>query len=63
MQIQQGSLYPPLYRLERKELITSEWGESENNCKAKFYTLTASGRRQLKVETALWNALPAGFRV
>jgi transcriptional regulator len=55
LQIQQGSLYPALYRLERKGLIASEWGESENNRKAKFYTLTAAGRRQLKVETALWN--------
>jgi PadR family transcriptional regulator, regulatory protein PadR len=55
LQIQQGSLYPALYRLECKGLIASEWGESENNRKAKFYTLTAAGRRQLKVETALWN--------
>jgi transcriptional regulator len=55
LQIQQGSLYPALYRLERKGLITSEWGESENKRRAKFYRLTASGRKQLKAETALWN--------
>lgn len=55
LQIQQGSLYPALYRLERKGLITSEWGESENNRRAKFYRLTASGRKQLRTETALWN--------
>jgi len=55
LQIQQGSLYPALYRLERKGLITSEWGESDNRRKAKFYTLTALGRRQLNAETARWN--------
>src|ERR671931_1474308 len=55
LQIHQGSLYPALYRLERKGLITSEWGESENKRRAKFYTLTASGRKQLKTETAFWN--------
>jgi transcriptional regulator len=55
LQIQQGSLYPALYRLERKGWITSEWGESENKRKAKFYTLSPAGRKQLKAETALWN--------
>jgi PadR family transcriptional regulator, regulatory protein PadR len=55
LQIQQGSLYPALYRLERKGLITSEWGESENKRRARFYRLTSSGRRRLKEETALWN--------
>src|SRR5260370_12833585 len=50
LRIQQGSLYPALYRLERQGLITSEWGESENKRKAKFYTLTARGRQQLKAE-------------
>jgi transcriptional regulator len=54
LQVQQGSLYPALYRLERKGLISSEWGESENNRRAKFYRLTPSGRKQLKAETALW---------
>src|ERR1700733_8384739 len=52
--IQQGSLYPALYRLEHQGLITSEWGESENNRKAKFYRLTAAGRRQLKTEADAW---------
>jgi len=55
LQIQQGSLYPALYRLEHKGLIASEWGESENKRRAKFYRLTASGRKQLKAEAALWN--------
>ena len=55
LQIQQGSLYPALYRLERRGLIESEWGESENKRKAKFYKLTAAGRKQLKAETDLWN--------
>jgi transcriptional regulator len=55
LQVQQGSLYPALYRLERKGWITSEWGESENKRRAKFYRLTVSGCKQLKAETALWN--------
>jgi transcriptional regulator len=55
LQIQQGSLYPALYRLERKGLIASEWGESDNHRRAKFYRLTASGRKQLKAETAFWD--------
>ncbi len=59
LQIQQGSLYPALYRLERKGLIASEWGESENKRKAKFYKLTAAGRKQLKAETAIWNDFSA----
>ena len=52
--IQQGSLYPALYRLEHQALITSEWGESENRRKAKYYRLTAAGRRRIKEETAYW---------
>ena len=55
--IQQGSLYPALYRLEHQGLITSEWGESENKRKAKFYRLNAAGRRRLKEETAYWRRL------
>ena len=58
--IQQGSLYPALYRLEHRGLIDAEWGESENNRKAKYYRLTADGRRQLKVETENWNRLSEG---
>src|SRR5258707_15774773 len=48
--IEQGSLYPALYRLEHKGFIESEWGESDNNRKAKFYRLTAAGKRQLRLE-------------
>lgn len=59
LQIQQGSLYPALYRLERQGLIASEWGESENKRKAKFYTLTPSGRRKLKSEVASWTQFSA----
>ena len=54
LQIQQGSLYPALYRLEHQGLIASEWGESENRRKAKFYRLTPAGRRRLKDERAYW---------
>jgi PadR family transcriptional regulator PadR len=57
LQIQQGSLYPALYRLEHQGWIASEWGESENNRKAKFYRLTAAGRRQLQTETEKWNRM------
>jgi PadR family transcriptional regulator PadR len=59
LQIQQGSLYPALYRLENQGLITSEWGESENKRKAKFYSLTAAGRKRLKVETESWSRFSA----
>ena len=54
LEIQQGSLYPALYRLEQQGSITSEWGESENNRKAKYYRLTKSGERQLRAETEKW---------
>jgi PadR family transcriptional regulator, regulatory protein PadR len=57
LQIPQGSLYPALYRLEHKGWITSEWGESENKRKAKYYRLTASGRKQLRSETEHWGRL------
>ena len=57
LQIQQGALYPALYRLERQGLIDSEWGTSDNNRRAKFYTLTAIGRARLGDETASWNRL------
>jgi PadR family transcriptional regulator PadR len=49
-----GSLYPALHRLEERELITAEWGSSENNRQAKFYRLTAKGRKQLEAERANW---------
>ena len=55
LQIQQGALYPALYRLEHQGLIASEWGTSENNRKAKYYHLTVAGRRRLGEETASWN--------
>ena len=54
LQVNQGSLYPALYRLEAKGWITSSWGTSENNRRAKFYTLTRSGKRQLADETQSW---------
>jgi len=57
LEIQQGSLYPALYRLERQGLIDSEWGESENKRKARFYRLTAAGRRQLQQEARDWNRM------
>jgi PadR family transcriptional regulator, regulatory protein PadR len=57
LQIQQGSLYPALYRLERKGLICSEWGASENNRRAKYYSLTKTGRQQLDKELAQWERL------
>ena len=57
LQIGQGSLYPALYRLEYKGWIRSDWGNSENNRRAKFYRLTAKGRRQLAVETSKWDKL------
>jgi transcriptional regulator len=57
LEIPQGSLYPALYRLEHQGLIASEWGQSENNRRAKYYTLTAIGRRRLREETAGWNRL------
>ncbi len=52
--IQQGSLYPALYRLEHQGLIAGEWGESENKRKAKYYSLTAAGRRRFQQETRQW---------
>jgi PadR family transcriptional regulator PadR len=61
LDIPQGSLYPALYRLEHQELIAAEWGQSENNRKAKFYTLTPAGRRRLREETADWNRLAAAI--
>ncbi|HUR57943.1 MAG TPA: PadR family transcriptional regulator [Opitutaceae bacterium] len=55
LQVQQGALYPALYRLEQQALIESEWGTSENNRRAKFYRLTPAGRARLGSETASWN--------
>jgi PadR family transcriptional regulator, regulatory protein PadR len=55
LEIQQGSLYPALYRLEHEGWIAGEWGESENKRRARFYRLTAAGRRRLERETNKWN--------
>jgi PadR family transcriptional regulator len=57
LQLGQGSLYPALYRLEHQGLINAKWGASENNRRAKFYTLTAAGGRRLDEEAAGWNRL------
>ena len=57
LEIQQGSLYPALYRLEHQGWITSEWGESENKRKAKYYRLTAAGVRRLQTEAEKWNRM------
>jgi transcriptional regulator len=55
--IQQGSLYPALYRLEHQGVIASEWGESDNNRKAKYYKLTRAGRERLAGEAEKWNRM------
>ena len=57
LEIQQGSLYPAVYRLEHQGLLAAEWGTSENNRRAKFYVLTVKGRKQLDIETNKWDAL------
>lgn len=63
LQVEQGSLYPALYRLEEQGLIRSQWGLSENNRKARYYSLTASGRRHLKQESANWARLSMAINV
>jgi PadR family transcriptional regulator, regulatory protein PadR len=55
--IEQGALYPALYRLERQGLLDTEWGTSDNNRRAKFYELTAAGRKRLRTETEGWNRM------
>jgi transcriptional regulator len=57
LQVNQGSLYPALVRLEQQGLISSEWGASDNNRRAKYYTLTRSGRKRLAEETGNWERL------
>jgi PadR family transcriptional regulator PadR len=57
LEIQQGSLYPALYRLEHQGWIASVWGESENNRKAKYYNLTPAGKKQLQLETKNWSRM------
>lgn len=57
LEIQQGSLYPALYRLEHQGLLAAEWGESENKRRAKYYRLTAAGRKQLRLESEKWGLM------
>jgi PadR family transcriptional regulator PadR len=61
LDIPQGSLYPALYRLEHQGLIDSSWGQSDNNRRAKYYRLTAEGRKRLREETAGWNRLASAI--
>jgi PadR family transcriptional regulator, regulatory protein PadR len=61
LQVQQGSLYPALHRLEQKAWIKAKWAETETGRKAKFYSLTAAGRAQLEKEAANWNRLSAAI--
>jgi PadR family transcriptional regulator len=61
LQVQQGSLYPALYRLEQQGWIRAEWGSSENNRRAKYYRLTSTGRRQLEREATNWTRLSAAI--
>ena len=64
LRVEEGSLYPALYRIENQGWITSEWGTSENNQRAKFYKLTRAGRKQLEVEEENWERLAAAvFKV
>jgi PadR family transcriptional regulator PadR len=61
LQVEQGSLYPALHRLEARRWLASYWGTSENNRKAKFYKLTATGKKQLTVETSRWKQMVAAI--
>jgi PadR family transcriptional regulator, regulatory protein PadR len=61
--VEQGSLYPALYRLEAQGWISAEWGVSDNNRKARFYKLTAAGRRQLNTETENWKRMSAAINL
>jgi PadR family transcriptional regulator len=61
LQVQQGSLYPALHRLEQQGWIDAEWGESDNNRRAKYYSLTKAGRRQLERESASWQRLSSAI--
>ncbi len=62
LNVNYGSLYPALHRLEASGWITSEWGESENNRRAKFYTLTRTGRKQLETEREHWERFSSALR-
>jgi PadR family transcriptional regulator, regulatory protein PadR len=61
LQVQQGSLYPALHRLEQQGWIQAEWGESDNNRRAKYYSLTRAGRRQLESEANNWKRLSSAI--
>jgi transcriptional regulator len=61
LRIPQGSLYPALYRLEHQGLLVTDWGESENNRRAKYYTLTPAGRKRLRENQDEWNRLAAAI--
>jgi PadR family transcriptional regulator, regulatory protein PadR len=63
LNVQQGSLYPALHRLEKRGWLAAEWGDSENGRQAKFYRLSAKGRRQLAQEEANWNRLSEAVRL
>ena len=63
LRVQQGSLYPALHRLEHQGWITAEWGASDNNRRARFYSLTKAGRKQLEAEVATWGRLSAGVNL
>ena len=60
LRVEEGALYPALHRLELRGFLRAEWGTSDNNRRAKFYRLTALGRRELENETAEWNRVAAG---
>ena len=63
LQVNQGSLYPALHRLEHQGWIAAEWGASDNNRRARFYSLTRAGRRQLATEVSKWERLSAGVNL
>ena len=63
LRVQQGSLYPALHRLEHQGWIAADWGASENNRRARFYSLTRAGRKQLAVEVSKWERLSAGVNL
>jgi transcriptional regulator len=63
LRVQQGSLYPALHRLEHQGWIAAEWGASENNRRARFYSLTKAGRKQLQTEVAKWERLSTGVNL
>jgi transcriptional regulator len=63
LRVQQGSLYPALHRLEHQGWISAEWGASENKRRARFYSLTRAGRKQLTIELAKWERLSSGVNL